>query len=163
MNGLPVVAKREKMGTLHYLNSLGQKKIWSKSLNNTSKGQIILIFIILNNNIIDFTGLRPELLEKRLCERSFHCFCKEIGPKIGLKGQFKRNISTSNSPKAQRMWKAWKKKKRKKMFATFPFKGCKPPRYHMKIANIRIRMSMPPKHQSEWKLARLLIKSCSSN
>ena len=75
MNGPPVVAKREKMGTIHYLNSLGQKKIWSKSLNNTSKGQIIPIFIILNNNIKDFMGLRPELLEKQLCKRLFHYFC----------------------------------------------------------------------------------------
>ena len=103
MNGLPVVAKREKMGTLHYLNSLGQKKIWSKSLNNTSKGQIILIFIILNNNIKDFTGLRPELLEKRLCAQSLHCFCEEISLKMGIKGQFQGNISISNSPVAQGM------------------------------------------------------------
>ena len=82
---------------------MGPKKIWSKSINNTSKGQIILILINMNNNINDFLGLRPELLEKRLCAYSLHCFCYKIGLKMGLKGQFKRNISISNSPEAQRM------------------------------------------------------------
>ena len=83
MNGLPVVAKREKMGTLHYLNSLGQKKIWSKSLNNTSKGQIILIFIILNNNIKDFTGFRPELLKNGYARNLYIVFARKLALKWG--------------------------------------------------------------------------------
>ena len=48
-------------------------------------------------------GLWPELLEKRLCALALHCLCLEIGLKMGLKGQFQRNISISNSPVAQRM------------------------------------------------------------
>ena len=48
---------------------------------HTSEGHIILILIILNNNINDFMGLRPELLEKQLCERSFHYFLLGNWPK----------------------------------------------------------------------------------
>ena len=116
-NSAHIVAKREKMRTIHYLNSLGPKKIWSKSLNNTSKGQILLILIILNININNFMGLRPELLEKWLCALALHCFCKEIGLQTGIRGQFQRNFSISNPPFAQRMLKASKKKKK---FVTFP-------------------------------------------
>merc|ERR1711942_554866 len=53
----------------------GPQKIWSKSQNNTSKGQIILRLIILKQKINYFLGLRPELLEKRLCAQSCYCFC----------------------------------------------------------------------------------------
>ena len=60
-------------------------------------------------------GLRPEFLEKQLRAQSLYCFCQEIGPKTGIKGQFQRNINISNSPVAQRIRKASKKKKRKKI------------------------------------------------
>merc|ERR1712074_136759 len=80
-NGAHVVAKREKMRTIHYLNSLGPKKIWSKSLNNTSKGQILLILIILNINTNNFMGLRPELLEKRLCALAYIVFARKLALK----------------------------------------------------------------------------------
>ena len=48
-------------------------------------------------------SLKPELLEKRLCAQSLHCFCEEISLKMGIKGQFQGNISISYSPVAQGM------------------------------------------------------------
>merc|ERR1712074_21185 len=51
------------------------QKFGQKGKKNISKGQIILKLIILNQKINYFLGLRPELLEKRLCAQPCHCFC----------------------------------------------------------------------------------------
>ena len=61
-NGAHVVAKREKNAYHTLFKQLGaQKKFGQKSLNNTSKGQILLVLIILNININNFMGLRPRI------------------------------------------------------------------------------------------------------
>ena len=95
-------------------------------------------------------GLRPELLEKTTMPKIVSLFLLGNWPKNEAKRAIQKEYQYKQFPRGPENVKNMKKeKKKKKLFATFPFKGCKPPRYHMKIAYIRIRVTMPPKHQPE--------------
>ena len=76
-------------------------------------------------------------------------FATKLALKWGYKGNLKGIFVSAIHLRPRECEKHEKRKKEKKMFATFPFKGCKPSRYHMKIAYIRIRVTVPPKHQSK--------------